>query len=95
MRKQVQEAQLDEPLAVADLKRFAADYVMKHEEPYTDLVFPKKGKSIGIIGAGRQGLPADTTWQGWDMMWMYMNLNRLRVACWHLAFPNTGFRSIS
>lgn len=47
---------MDEPLAVADLKRFAADYVMKHEEPYTDLVFPKKGKSIGIIGAGPSGL---------------------------------------
>ena len=49
-------AQLDEPLAIADLKRFAADYVMKHEEPYTDLVFPKKGKSVGIIGAGPSGL---------------------------------------
>ena len=42
MRKQVQEGAVDEPLAVADLKRFAADYVMKHEEPYSDLVFPKK-----------------------------------------------------
>ena len=29
---------------------------MKHEEPYTDLVFPKKGKSVGIIGAGPSGL---------------------------------------
>src|SRR6056297_21655 len=49
-------AQLDEPLAVADLKRFVSDYVMKHEEPYMDLVFPKKEKSIGIIGAGPSGL---------------------------------------
>jgi NADH-quinone oxidoreductase subunit F len=49
-------AQLDEPLAIADLKRFVADYVMKNEEPYTDLVFPKKGKSVGIIGAGPSGL---------------------------------------
>ncbi len=49
-------AQLDEPLSIADLKRFVSDYVMKHEEPYMDLVFPKKEKSIGIIGAGPSGL---------------------------------------
>lgn len=49
-------AQLDESLAIADLKRFVSDYVMKHEEPYMDLVFPKKGKSIGIVGAGPSGL---------------------------------------
>jgi NADH-quinone oxidoreductase subunit F len=49
-------AQLDEPIAIADLKRYVADYVFKNEEPYMDLVFPKKGKSIGIIGAGPSGL---------------------------------------
>ncbi|MGI6777654.1 MAG: NADH-quinone oxidoreductase subunit NuoF [Acetivibrionales bacterium] len=49
-------AQLDEPIAISDLKRYVADYVMKHEEPYMDLVFPEKGKSIGIIGAGPSGL---------------------------------------
>lgn len=49
-------AQLDEPIAIADLKRYVADYVMKHEEPYMDLVFPKRGKSVGIIGAGPSGL---------------------------------------
>jgi len=50
-------AQLDEPIAIADLKRYVADYVMRHEEePYMDLVFPKKGKSVGIIGAGPSGL---------------------------------------
>ena len=48
--------QLDEPVAIADLKRYIADYVLKHEEPYMDLVFPKKGKSVGIIGAGPSGL---------------------------------------
>jgi NADH-quinone oxidoreductase subunit F len=48
--------QLDEPLAIADLKRYAADEVMKYNEPFTDLVFPKKDKSIGIIGAGPSGL---------------------------------------
>ncbi len=49
-------AQLDEPIAIADLKRYAADYVMKSDEPFTDLVFPKNGKSVGIIGAGPSGL---------------------------------------
>ncbi|MGE5582086.1 MAG: NADH-ubiquinone oxidoreductase-F iron-sulfur binding region domain-containing protein [Bacillota bacterium] len=49
-------AQLDEPISIADLKRYAADYVLKNEEPYMDLVFPKRGKSVGIIGAGPSGL---------------------------------------
>ncbi|MDP4092077.1 MAG: NADH-ubiquinone oxidoreductase-F iron-sulfur binding region domain-containing protein [Bacillota bacterium] len=49
-------AQMDEPLSISDLKRYAADYVLKNEEPYMDLVFPKKGKSVGIIGAGPSGL---------------------------------------
>lgn len=50
-------AQLDEPLAIADLKRFVADYAFKNEEPYSkDIVFPKNGKSVGIIGAGPSGL---------------------------------------
>lgn len=49
-------AQLDEPISIADLKRYVADYVLKNEEPYMDLVFPKKGKSVGIIGAGPSGL---------------------------------------
>lgn len=49
-------AQLDEPVSIADLKRYVADFVLKNEEPYMDLVFPKKGKSIGIIGAGPSGL---------------------------------------
>jgi len=49
-------AQLDEPLAICDLKRYAADYVFHNEEPYLDLVFPKKPESVGIIGAGPSGL---------------------------------------
>jgi NADH-quinone oxidoreductase subunit F len=49
-------AQLDEAVSICDLKRYVADYVMKNEEPYMDLVFPKKGKSIGVIGAGPSGL---------------------------------------
>lgn len=48
--------QLDEPIAVADLKRYVADQIFKSDEPYMDLVFPKKGKSVAIIGAGPSGL---------------------------------------
>ncbi|MGI6449419.1 MAG: NADH-ubiquinone oxidoreductase-F iron-sulfur binding region domain-containing protein [Desulfitobacteriia bacterium] len=50
-------AQLDEPVAISDLKRFVADYAFKHEQPFSkDIVFPKNGKSVGIIGAGPSGL---------------------------------------
>lgn len=49
-------SQLDEPIAIADLKRYVADYVLKHEEPYVDIIYPDKGKSVGIIGAGPSGL---------------------------------------
>jgi len=48
--------QMDEPLAICDLKRYAADEVLKSNEPFMDLVFPKNGKSVGIIGAGPSGL---------------------------------------
>ncbi|MHB8129632.1 MAG: NADH-ubiquinone oxidoreductase-F iron-sulfur binding region domain-containing protein [Mobilitalea sp.] len=47
----------DESLAIADLKRFVADYAHKNEKPYkNDVVFPKNGKSVAIIGAGASGL---------------------------------------
>lgn len=49
-------AQLDEPLAIADLKRYAADEAMKTDKPVVDLVFPKKNKSVAVIGAGPSGL---------------------------------------
>ncbi len=49
-------AQLDEPLAIADLKRYAADEMMKSGEPIVESVAPKNGKSVGIIGAGPSGL---------------------------------------
>jgi NADH-quinone oxidoreductase subunit F len=47
----------DEAIAIADLKRFVADYAHKNEKPYqNDVVFPKNGKSVAIIGAGASGL---------------------------------------
>ncbi|NLM20172.1 MAG: NADH-quinone oxidoreductase subunit NuoF [Peptococcaceae bacterium] len=50
-------AQLDEAVAIKDIKRFVADYAFKHEKGFTkDIVFPKNGKSVAIIGAGPSGL---------------------------------------
>jgi NADH-quinone oxidoreductase subunit F len=47
----------DEPVAICDLKRFVADYAFRHEEPFkSDIVFPKNGKKVAIIGAGASGL---------------------------------------
>ncbi len=48
--------QLDEPIAICDLKRYAADYVLNNEAPYLDLVFPRRAESVGIVGAGPSGL---------------------------------------
>lgn len=48
--------QMDESIAISDLKRYVADEMFKSNEPFFDLVFPKKHKSIGIIGAGPSGL---------------------------------------
>ena len=48
---------VDEPVAICELKRFVADYALKHSEPYsTDVVFPKNGKSVAVIGGGASGL---------------------------------------
>ncbi len=49
---------VDEALAICDLKRFVADYAMNNDKghSYTDVVFPKNGKSVAVIGAGASGL---------------------------------------
>ncbi len=48
---------LDESIAICELKRFVADYAYKHEKPYSsDVVFPRNGKRVAIIGAGTSGL---------------------------------------
>ena len=48
---------VDEPVAIRDLKRFAADYAFKNELPYKmQLTFAKKGKRVAVIGAGPSGL---------------------------------------
>jgi len=48
---------VDEPVAIRELKRFAADYAFKNELPYKmQLTFPKKGKRVAVVGAGPSGL---------------------------------------
>ncbi len=47
----------DEAIAIADIKRFVADYAHRNEKPYEhDVVFPKNGRSVAVIGAGASGL---------------------------------------
>ncbi|MGI6537024.1 MAG: NADH-quinone oxidoreductase subunit NuoF [Caldicoprobacterales bacterium] len=54
--------QLDEPMAIRSLKRFAADYELEHAEAfYFDAELnniPRKGKRVAIIGGGPAGLTA-------------------------------------
>ena len=48
---------VDESVAISDLKRFVADYAHKNEQKFkNDIVFPKNGKSVAVIGAGASGL---------------------------------------
>ncbi len=48
---------LDEAVSICELKRFVADYAYKNEKPYAkDVVFPKNGKRVAIVGAGTSGL---------------------------------------
>ncbi|NLT13168.1 MAG: NAD(P)-binding protein, partial [Clostridiales bacterium] len=48
---------IDEAVAIRELKRYVADYAYKNEQPFEkDIVFPKNGKRVAIIGAGSSGL---------------------------------------
>ena len=48
---------IDEALAVCNVKRFVADYAHKNEVAFADdIVYPKNGKRVAIIGAGASGL---------------------------------------
>ena len=48
---------VDEAMAICDLKRFVADYALQNEKTYYhDIVVPKNGKSVAVIGAGASGL---------------------------------------
>ena len=48
---------VDESIAICSLKRFVADYAYKNQKQFEqDIVFPKNGKSVAVIGAGASGL---------------------------------------
>ncbi len=49
-------AQLDDPVAIMDLKRYAADEAMKMDDSYEDVILKKKNETVGIIGGGPSGL---------------------------------------
>ncbi len=50
--------QVDDPIAISALKRYAADIVLSLDEPFQEEKIPLKDKSVGIIGGGPSGLSA-------------------------------------
>jgi len=49
-------SEIDESIAIRNLKRFAADYIMKHGEDPPKVMKPNKKQKIAIVGAGPSGL---------------------------------------
>ncbi len=49
---------VDEPLAIACMKHFAADQDLQSGDPYRPEVAPPTGKRVAIVGAGPAGLTA-------------------------------------
>ncbi|NLP48509.1 MAG: FAD-dependent oxidoreductase [Clostridiales bacterium] len=50
-------ATVDEAVAICDLKRFVANYAFKNKRPFVeDVVLPKNGKKVAVVGAGASGL---------------------------------------
>jgi NADH-quinone oxidoreductase subunit F len=55
--KKCRRATVDESVAICSLKRFVADYAYKNQRQYEqDIVFPKNGKRVAVVGAGASGL---------------------------------------
>ncbi len=59
---------MDEPIAIADLKRFMADYALEKGLTIKNNA-PKKDKKVGVVGAGPAGLSAAyyLALQGYDV----------------------------
>lgn len=57
-----QRGQIDEPIAIRDLKRFVADYAFKLGIDYVPEIKAQRKEKIAIIGAGPAGLSA-----AWDL----------------------------
>ncbi|MBM4445943.1 MAG: FAD-dependent oxidoreductase [Chloroflexi bacterium] len=54
--------QIDEPIAIRHLKRFAADYAFEHGFEYIPEIKERKKEKVAIVGAGPAGLSA-----AWDL----------------------------
>jgi NADH-quinone oxidoreductase subunit F len=55
-------AQIEEPIAIRHLKRFAADYAFEHGLEYIPPIQKKRREKVAVIGAGPAGLSA-----AWDL----------------------------
>jgi NADH-quinone oxidoreductase subunit F len=55
-------AQIEEPIAIRHLKRFAADYAFDHGLEYIPQIKAKRKEQVAVIGAGPAGLSA-----AWDL----------------------------
>jgi NADH-quinone oxidoreductase subunit F len=55
-------AQVDEPVAIRHLKRFAADWALEHNIEYIPEIKEKREEKVAIIGSGPAGLSA-----AWDL----------------------------
>jgi NADH-quinone oxidoreductase subunit F len=54
--------QIDEPIAIRHLKRFAADYAFEHGFEYIPQIKERRKEKVAIVGAGPAGLSA-----AWDL----------------------------
>jgi len=50
--------QVESPVAICALKRFAADYDLESNDPHIPEVAPKKSEKVAVVGAGPAGLSA-------------------------------------
>ena len=50
--------QVESPVAICALKRFAADYDLESNDPYGPEVGPRKAERVAVVGAGPAGLAA-------------------------------------
>ena len=56
--KACRRAQVDEPVSICLLKRYAADLDLDGSVPYRPAVSPSRGKQVAVVGAGPAGLAA-------------------------------------
>jgi len=60
--KKCRRGQVDEPVAIRHLKRFAADYAYEHNLLYKPEINTRRSEKVAIIGSGPAGLSA-----AWDL----------------------------